>query len=411
MIYKNLHIENSEKTFDIKVNNGVIVAIDELITPEKGEEIFDGKAMLAIPPLVESHIHLDTTMTVGDPRFNESGTLFEGIALWAQRKERLSFQDVQDRALKAIKLEASNGVQAIRTHIDVCDSSLTALFAMIDLKEKVKDLVDLQIIAFPQEGVLSYPNGVELIQKAVDMGADGIGAIPHYEYTREYAVESLNYIMRLANDRGVLVDVHCDETDDDSSRGLETLVARATEMSMGKLVTASHTTAMHSYSDAYVGRLMRVITKSGINFVCNPLVNINLQGRYDSYPKRRGLTRVKELLESGVNVSFGQDDIKDPWYPMGSGNLVDAVFMGVHCAQMTGYSDLLNSYKLITHNGAKTLCLDNYGIKIGNPANFVIYDSQNFYDVLTYHKTISYSVRNGKIIFERTPSILKSYVG
>ena len=410
MIYKGLHIENLQSPIDIRVKDGKFVEIEKSIVPNNNEEIIDCQGMLAIPPLVESHIHLDTTMTVGDPDYNRSGTLFEGISLWSKRKERLSYDDVQERAFKAIRLEAENGVQFIRTHVDVCDPDLTLLKAMVDLRKKVKDLVDLQIIAFPQEGIISYPNGKDLIQKAIDMGADGIGAIPHYEYTREQAVESINYIMKLAKDNNIMVDVHCDETDDESSRGLETLAARAIELEMGGLVTASHTTAMHSYSNAYMGRLMRVISKSRINFVCNPLVNINLQGRYDTYPRRRGLTRVDELVKAGLNVSFGQDDIKDPWYPMGSGNLVDAVFMGVHCAQLMGYDDLQGSYRFITHNGAKTLNLADYGIKVGNTANFAIYDAPSFYDVLTNRKTIRYSVRNGKIIFERTSPKVKSYI-
>lgn len=410
MIYKNLHIENAQETSDIRVIDGKIVAIEKVIEQNKGEDVFDCHGMLALPPLVESHIHLDTTMTVGDPDYNRSGTLFEGISLWSKRKEKLSYDDVQERALKAIRLEAANGVQFIRTHVDVCDPNLTALTAMIDLKSKVKDFVDIQIIAFPQEGILSYVGGTELMEKSIELGVDGVGAIPHYEFTREQAVESINYIMKLAADRNILVDIHCDETDDESSRGLETLVARAVELGNGDLVTASHTTAMHSYSDAYVRRLMRVISKSGINFVCNPLVNINLQGRYDTYPKRRGLTRVDELLEAGLNVSFGQDDIRDPWYPMGSGNMVDVVFMGVHCAQLMGYEDLLNSYRFITHNGARTLNLKDYGIKIGNTANFVIYDAKTFYDVLTHHKTIRYSIRNGIIVFERTPPELITHI-
>lgn len=411
MLFKRLHIENSKELYDIRVSDsGVIECIEHEIAPQPDEAVMDCEGGLALPPLVESHIHLDTALTVGDPNYNRSGTLFEGIALWSERKKKLSFEDVQKRALEAIKLEASNGVQAIRTHVDVCDPSLTALSALVDLKKKVSDFVDLQIIAFPQEGILSFKNGFELLKRAIDIGADGLGAIPHYEFTREQAVNSINLVMKLAYENGLLVDVHCDETDDESSRGLETLVARAAEMEYGEKVTASHTTAMHSYTDAYVGRLMRVIKKAGINFVSNPLVNINLQGRFDSYPKRRGLTRIPELLDAGVNVSFGQDDIRDPWYPMGSGNLVDAVFMGIHCAQLTGFDEIMSSYKFITHNGARTLGIDNYGIAEGLNANFVIYDSPDFYNVITYRKSIRYSVRNGRIIFERTPSDLKTNI-
>ncbi len=410
MIYKNLHIENNSNLMDIRVEKGLITEIKPSIVPLENEKTIDCAYGVAFPPLVESHIHLDTSMTFGEPEYNKSGTLFEGISLWAERKKLLTYEDVQTRALKAINLEASHGVQAIRTHVDICDPSLTALSALTDLKKKVAHYMDLQIIAFPQEGIISFKGGKELINKAIEMGADGVGAIPHYEYTREQAVESLNYIMDLAYKKSLFVDVHCDETDDESSRGLETLVARALEMGYGEKVTASHTTAMHSYTDAYVGRLMRVIINSRINFVSNPLVNINLQGRYDTYPKRRGLTRIPELIDAGINVSFGQDDIKDPWYPMGSGNLVDAVFMGIHCTQMMGYDNILDSYKFITYNGAKTLGLKNYGLMVGNPANFVVYECSNFYDVLANRMTIKYSIKNGDIIFERTSSSVKSKI-
>lgn len=407
MIFKRVHIENSEEESDIKVVDGVIQQIRGNIDSTDGEQIVDCAGGLALPPLVESHIHLDTAMTVGDPGYNRSGTLFEGIALWSERKKKLTYEDVQERALQAIKLEAANGVQVIRTHVDICDPELTALFALLDLKKKVESFADLQIIAFPQEGILSYRGGVDLVKRAIDAGADGIGAIPHYEFTREQAVDSINLIMKLAWEKGIFVDVHCDETDDDSSRGLETLAARTAEMQYGNMVTASHTTAMHSYSEAYVGRLMRVLQKANLNFVSNPLVNINLQGRYDSYPKRRGLTRIPELVHAGLNVSFGQDDIRDPWYPMGSGNPVDAVFMGLHCAQMTGFDDIMSSYQFVTHNGAKSLGIQNYGIREGGKADFVVYDVPDFYNVIMYRKSIRYSVKNGKVIFERLPSVVR----
>ena len=360
---------------------------------------------MILPPFIESHVHLDTCLTAGDPVWNMSGTLFEGIECWSQRKEKLTKQDVKDRAGRAIRMQAANGVQFVRTHVDVTDPTLVAMEAMLELREELKDEITVQIVAFPQEGILSYPNGKELMENAVKMGADCVGAIPHFEFTREYSVESLNFAMDLAYRYDRLVDVHCDEIDDEASRGLETLAARAYEMEMFDKVTASHTTAMHSYNNAYVNRLMRLLKMSRINFVANPLVNTHLQGRVDTYPKRRGVTRVKELLEAGLNVSFGHDDIFDPWYPLGTGNMRDTVFMGLHVCQMMGYEDIMNSYKLITHNAARTLHLgESYGIREKNPADFIILNGDNFYNALNKKSEILYSFRKGKMLAKTIPA-------
>ena len=294
---------------------------------------------------------------------------------------------------------AANGIQFIRTHIDVTDPSLMAMETMIELRDELKDTVEIQIVAFPQEGICSYPNGKQLLTDAVRMGADAVGAIPHFEFTREYSVESLDFALDLAAREEKLVDVHCDEIDDEASRGLETVAARALELGLYDRVTASHTTAMHSYNNAYVMRLMRLLKMSRINFVANPLVNTHLQGRIDTYPKRRGITRVKELTEAGINVSFGHDDIYDPWYPMGNGSLRDVVFMGLHVCQMMGYEEIMNSYRFITLNAARTLHItDHYGIEPGKPANFIVMDAENYYDALNRNSSVLYSFRNGRII-------------
>ena len=400
MLVKNAYIENDSELKDIRIKDGVFQQIGKL-TPEENEEVIDLDGKLVLPPFVESHVHLDTCLTAGEPKWNMSGTLFEGIETWSLRKEKLSPEDIAERVKKAVRLYAQNGIQYIRTHVDVTDPSLMALKTIVRLKEEVKDLVDLQIVAFPQEGILSYPNGEQLMIDAVDLGADAVGAIPHYEFTREYSVESLNFALKLAKEKGKLVDVHCDEIDDEASRGLETVAARAYELGLFDRVTASHTTAMHSYNNAYVLRLMRLLKMSRINFVANPLVNTHLQGRADTYPKRRGMTRVKELLEAGINVSFGHDDIFDPWYPMGNGSLRDVVFMGLHVGQMMGYEEIMNAYRLISINGAKTLHIsDSYGIEEGKPASFIVLDSKNYYECLNRNAALLTSYRNGKKIVE-----------
>ena len=404
MLFQNALIENAGKAVDIRVSEGKFQEIAENIAPLPGEEIKDLHNRLVLPPFIESHVHLDTCLTAGDPVWNMSGTLFEGIECWSKRKDKLSREDIRERVHRVARMYAANGVQFIRTHVDVTDPSLTAMETMAELREELLDVMDIQIVAFPQEGILSYPNGKQLMRDAVKLGADCVGAIPHFEFTREYSVESLNFVMELAAENDLLVDVHCDEIDDEASRGLETLAARALEMQMFDRVTASHTTAMHSYNNAYVLRLMRLLKMSGINFVSNPLVNTHLQGRVDTYPKRRGITRVKELTEEGINVSFGHDDIFDPWYPMGNGNLRDVVFMGLHVCQMMGYEDIMNSYRFVTTKAARTLHLgEGYGIATGRPASFVVMDAKNYYEALNYNAPVLASYKAGRKIAQSSP--------
>ncbi|WP_066712759.1 cytosine deaminase [Clostridium sp. Marseille-P299] len=405
MLIKNVYIENSDELTDIRVEDGKFQKIAANLETVPGEEVVEGNGCLVLPPFIESHVHLDTCLTAGDPVWNMSGTLFEGIECWSKRKDKLTKQDVKDRARRAVGMQIANGIQHVRTHVDVTDPTLIAMDAMLELKDELKDYVNIQIVAFPQEGIQSYPNGMQLMENAVKMGADCVGAIPHFEFTREYAVESVNYCMQLAEKYDRLVDVHCDEIDDEQSKGLEVLACRALESGMKDRVTASHTTAMHSYNNAYCSKLFRLLRMSDINFVSNPLVNTHLQGRFDTYPRRRGITRVKELLENGNNVSFGHDDIFDPWYPLGDGNMMDVLHMGLHVCQMMGYEEILNSYKIITHNAAKTLHLgDSYGIKEGKDASFIMLNGKNFYEVLNKRAEVLYSYNKGKLIAKTTPA-------
>ncbi len=406
MLIQQVFIENTPEASDIRVTDGKFEEIAPTLAPRPGEEILDGTGCLALPPFIESHVHLDTCLTAGEPVWNQSGTLFEGIQCWSQRKERLTKQDVKDRVRRAVRMQAEHGVQFVRTHVDVTDPKLTAMEALLELREELRDTVEIQVVAFPQEGIDSFPNGRQLMEDAVRMGADAVGAIPHFEFTREYAVESLNFAVSLAEKYDKLVDVHCDEIDDEQSRGLEVLAARAYESGLKDRVTASHTTAMHSYNNAYVTKLMRLLKLSEINFVSNPLVNTHLQGRMDTYPKRRGVTRVKELLAEGINVSFGHDDIFDPWYPLGTGDMRDVVFLGLHVCQMMGYQEIMDSYKLISTNAAKTLHLgERYGIQAGRPASFILLGADNFYNALHRKSEVLYSFKEGRLIAKSTPAV------
>ena len=401
MLVKNVHIHNREGLWQILIEEGKISRIfsqDEVFN--YSGEILDGEAGIVYPPFVEPHIHLDATQTAGQPNWNQSGTLFEGIERWAERKSLLSHEDVKSRAWKTLKWQIANGVQYVRTHVDVSDPTLTALKAMFEVKKEIAPWVDLQIVAFPQEGILSYPNGEKLLDQAMEMGADVVGGIPHFEFTREYGVESMHIAFDIARKYNKQIDIHCDEIDDEQSRFVETVAALALKYDMGEKVTASHTTAMHSYNNAYASRLFRLLKMSKIHFVANPLVNIHLQGRFDTYPKRRGVTRVKEMLKNNINVCFGHDDVFDPWYPLGTANMLQVLHMGLHVCQLMGYGQINDGLKLVTENSAKALGLTDYGIQEGNSANFIVLPAENGFDAVRRQVPTRYSIRHGKVISE-----------
>ncbi|HHF3130912.1 TPA: cytosine deaminase [Vibrio diabolicus] len=406
LLIKNVTLKGQEGLQQILIEDGQFKRIEnnDVELNHNGDTI-DAEGGMAVAPFCEPHIHLDTTQTAGEPSWNISGTLFEGIERWAERKEILSIEDVKTRAKQTLKWQIANGVQHVRTHVDVSDPTLIALKAMVEVREEMKEWVDIQIVAFPQEGILSYPNGKELLEEAVKLGADVIGAIPHFEFTREYGIESLHYVFELAQKYDRLIDVHCDEIDDEQSRFVETLAALAHKFDMGNKVTASHTTAMGSYNGAYASRLFRLLRMSGINFVANPLVNIHLQGRFDDYPKRRGVTRVKEMLNANINVCFGHDDVFDPWYPLGTANMLQVLHMGLHVCQVMGYDQINNSLDLISTNSARTLNIqDKHGIETGKPGSLLILPAENVFDAVRRQVPVRYSVRHGKVIAETQPA-------
>ncbi|MDS1840891.1 cytosine deaminase [Vibrio vulnificus] len=406
LLIKNATLKGQEGLQQILIEDGQFTRIeDNNVELNYTGDVLDAEGGMAAAPFCEPHIHLDTTQTAGEPSWNISGTLFEGIERWAERKETLSIEDVKSRAKQTLKWQIANGVQHVRTHVDVSDPTLIALKAMVEVREEMKEWVDIQIVAFPQEGILSYPNGKELLEEAVQLGADVIGAIPHFEFTREYGIESLHYVFELAQKYNRLIDVHCDEIDDEQSRFVETLAALAHKFNMGHKVTASHTTAMGSYNGAYASRLFRLLRMSGINFVANPLVNIHLQGRFDDYPKRRGVTRVKEMLNANINVCFGHDDVFDPWYPLGTANMLQVLHMGLHVCQVMGYDQINNSLDLISTNSARTLNIqDKHGIEAGKPGSLLILPAENGFDAVRRQVPVRYSVRHGKVIAETQPA-------
>lgn len=397
----NANIYRNEEATEILVENGVITQIGKNL-PNTEEEI-DLKGRLVVPPYVDAHLHLDYVYTGrNDGATNDTGTLFEGIARWHDVKKHQTFEDAKERALRGIQEEVSKGVQFIRTHIDVDDPKLTGLKAMLEIREELKDNVTIQIVAFPQEGMYAYKGGDEMVEEALKMGADCVGSIPHFEWAREIGEKSIHKTVELAVKYDKLIDVHCDETDDVMSRFVELLNALAMAEGIGPRTAASHTCSFGSADNAYAFRMMGLFQKSGLNFIALPTENAYLQGRQDTYPKRRGLTRVKEFWESGINVCFGQDSINDPWYPAGNGNLMNILDNGIHLAQTMSFDQLDTCLDLITFNGAKTLNIeDQYGIEAGKPANFLVLDATTPFEAVRQRADVLASIRNGNYLFKK----------
>ena len=399
----NARLRQRPELYRLVVEDGTFSSItvqDAPQTPSEGQ--IDAGAKLVCAPFIEPHIHLDAALTAGEPNWNQSGTLFEGIERWGERKPMLTEADIRERALKTLNLLIGNGVQFVRTHADTSDPSLIGLKTLCRLRDELKDKIDIQVVAFPQDGLLSYPGGDKLMEEALEFGADVVGGIPHFEYTSELGVSSMKRVIELAIKYDRLVDVHCDEIDDPNSRFLEVLACEALFNDLGSRVTASHTTAMHSYDNAYCSKLFLLLKRSGINFVSCPTESIHLQGRFDTYPKRRGVTRVKELNEAGINVCFAEDSIFDPWYSLGNGKLLRTLDFGLHICQMMGYQDFSQALSLITDNSARTLNIEErYGIEVGKPASFNLLEGEDDYSVLRTQGEVLLSVRHGEIIMQR----------
>jgi cytosine/creatinine deaminase len=395
---------------DVHVDGGVIRAIRERDVDGGGEnsalEVVDGAGALLSPPYVEPHVHLDAVLTAGQPRWNKSGTLWEGIACWSERKPMLTREDVMTRVEETLRWYVANGALHVRSHVDVTDPSLVALDALLEVRDRVRDVVNLQLVAFPQEGICSFPNGEQLLEEAARRGVDAIGAIPHYEDTREDGVRSVEIAIEIAQRHGLRVDAHCDEIDDEQSRFIEVLATQAHRTGLRDRVTASHTTAMGGYNAAYSAKLRRIVARSGISLVSNPLVNLHLQGRYDGYPKRRGLTQVKEMLEAGVNVAFGHDDIMDPWYPMGTANPLQVALVGAHATQLTAPAEVAECFRMVTDRAAAVLGLDEgYGIAPGRPASFLLLPANDRFDVVRRQVRPTHVFAHGRLVASTPPSV------
>jgi cytosine deaminase len=404
LLIRNANLPDGRKGMDIAVENGRILEVGPKLEAQATREI-DATDRLATPPFVDSHFHLDSTLSYGQPRVNESGTLLEGIELWGELKPHLTVESIKARAIQLCHWAVARGTLAIRSHVDVSDDRLLAVNALLEVREEIKPYIDLQLVAFPQDGYFRYAASAANLERALDLGVEVIGGIPHFERTMELGAASVEALCEIAAQRGLRVDMHCDESDDPLSRHIETLTFQTQRLGLQDRVTGSHLTSMHSMDNYYVSKLIPLMAEARIHVVANPLINITLQGRHDTFPKRRGMTRVQELMAAGINVAFGHDALMDPWYSFGTYDLIEVAHMGLHVAQMTGAGQTRQIFEAITTNGARTLGLEGYGLEPGCHADIVILQARNPQEALRLKPARLHVIRRGRVIAE-TPPVL-----
>jgi cytosine deaminase len=399
IVIRNASLPDGSRHTDIAVADGRILAVGPAL-PLRGAREIDAAGDLVTPPFVDAHFHMDATLSYGLPRVNASGTLLEGIALWGELKPQLTQEALIERAMRYCDWAVARGLLAIRSHVDVCDDRLLAVEALLEVKRRVAPYLDLQLVAFPQDGILRSATALDNLKRAIAMGVDVVGGIPHFERTMADGAESVRILCEFAADKGLMVDMHCDESDDPMSRHIETLAYHSNRLGLHGRVTGSHLTSMHSMDNYYVSKLLPLIREAGVAAIANPLINITLQGRHDTYPKRRGMTRVPELMAAGIDVAFGHDCVMDPWYGLGSGDMLEVAHMGLHVAQMTGQDAVRACFDAVTCIPARILGLDGYGLAPGCHADLVMLGAGDPVEAIRLRAARRLVMRRGRIVSE-----------
>lgn len=403
LLVRNASLPDGRVGMSIAVQDGRIVEVTEGLQAP-AHETLDAQGLLVSPPFVDAHFHLDSTLSHGQPRVNDSGTLLEGIALWGELKPRLTADAIIERALRYCDWAVARGLLAIRSHVDTSHASLLTVQALLEVRRQVAPYLDLQLVAFPQDGLLRTPDGLRNLERALALGVDVVGGIPHFERSMAMGAESIRILCELAASQGKRVDMHCDESDDPLSRHVETLACETQRLGLQGRVTGSHLTSMHSMDNYYVSKLIPLMVEAQLGVVANPLINITLQGRHDSYPRRRGMTRVPELLAAGLCVAFGQDCVMDPWYGLGSADMLDVVHMGLHVAQMTSQTAMRQCFEAVTTQPARLLGLEGYGLQAGCHADFVLLQARTPAEAIRLRATRLAVYRRGRKIASTPPA-------
>ena len=409
LIVKNATLPDGRRGMDILCKDGFISDIGLNIDAE-ANQVIDAEGYLVSPPFIDPHFHMDATLSLGTPRLNISGTLLEGIELWGELKPVQSIDDIIQRALKYCDLAISMGIGAIRSHVDICDNELKGVEALLEVRKAVAPYLDLQLVAFPQDGLFRSSSAVGNLNRALDMGVEIVGGIPHFERTMDDGIESVRYLCELAAKRGLMVDMHCDESDDPMSRHIEVLAYHTKRLGLHGMVTGSHLTSMHSMDNYYVSKLIPLIAESGVHVIPNPLINIMLQGRHDTFPKRRGLTRVSDLRNAGVMIGFGSDCMMDPWYSLGKADMLEVAAMGLHVGQLSSRADMEWCFDAVTVNSAKIMGFESYELQKNGRANMVLLQARNKIEALRLKANRLLVIRDGKLISQNDPVTSKLFM-
>lgn len=407
LLVRNACLPDGRSGIDLLAEGGRITALGPQLQAPEGAEVIDAQGRLLSPPFVDAHFHMDATLSYGLPRVNRSGTLLEGIALWGELKPQLTEEALAERALRYCDWAVGRGLLAVRSHVDVCDDRLLAVRALLHVKQQVRGYLDLQLVAFPQDGLLRSPGALANLKRALDLGVDVVGGIPHFERTMDEGAQSVRLLCELAAERGLPVDMHCDESDDPMSRHIETLALHTHRLGLHGRVTGSHLTSMHSMDNYYVSKLIPLMVEAQVHAIANPLINITLQGRHDTYPRRRGMTRVPELMAAGVNVAFGHDCVMDPWYSLGSADMLEVAAMGLHVAQMTSQAQMRACFDAVTVNAARVLGLPGYGLEVGCNANFVLLQARDPVEAIRLRAQRLLVVRRGQVVARAEPVVAR----
>ena len=406
LILRNAALPDGRSGIDIACGGGRIVGLGPALKATAAREI-DAGGRLVSPPFVDCHFHMDATLSLGRPRLNLSGTLLEGIALWGELRAIQTAQEIVERALRYCDLAVAQGILAIRSHVDVTDARLVGVEALLEARRRVAPYIDLQLVAFPQDGLLRSPGAEANLLRALDMGVDVVGGIPHFERTMADGEASVRRLCAIAAERGLRLDFHCDETDDPTSRHVETLAAEVARLGLGARATASHLTSMHSMDNYYASKLIPLIAESGLNVVANPPINILLSGRHDTFPKRRGMTRVAELAAAGVTVAFGQDCMMDPWHPLGNADMLEVASIGLHVGQLSSRAGMAACFDAVTANAAAVMGLEGYGVRVGARADMVVLDAPDPIEAIRTGATRLFVIRAGAVIAETAPRVTR----
>ena len=409
LVIRNACLPDGRHNIDLAIADGKIAAVGQRLAVVGAREIDAGGDLLT-PPFVDAHFHMDATLSYGLPRVNQSGTLLEGISLWGELKPELTQDALIERALQYCDWAVARGLLAIRSHVDICDDRLLAVEALLEVKRQVAPYLDLQLVAFPQDGILRSATAFDNLKRAIAMGVEVVGGIPHFERTMADGAASVKLLCEFAADKGLRVDMHCDESDDPLSRHIETLASETLRLGMQGRVAGSHLTSMHSMDNYYVSKLLPLIAESGVAAIANPLINITLQGRHDTYPKRRGMTRVPELMAAGVDVAFGHDCVMDPWYGLGSGDMLEVAHMGLHVAQMTGQEAMHRCFLAITETPARILGLEGYGLAPGCNADLVLLDAGSTVEAIRLRAARRVVIRRGQVVAEAPPATARLHL-